>query len=192
MKKFNGYEEAKPITENMKLPSGGYVVKILDAKEETFDWGGVLAIRFDIAEGEFDGFYKKQYENQTQEDKKWKGVLRLYEPKDDGTDSDNFTKRRFKTAMMAIEESNQNFHWDWDERKLKGNLVGALFGNTEWEYNGKTGFYTECRGFIPIQKVRDGAFKIPADKLLKNRSTTQRQDEIPAGFQEVNDDDIPF
>ena len=195
MKKFNGYDEAKPIVDRQKLPAGGYVVKILNAKEETFDWGGILAIRFDIAEGEFKDFYKNDYENQNQEDRKWKGVLRLYLPKDDGSDVDNFTKRKFKTVMDAIEKSNRGFRWEWDEVKLKGNVVGALFGNTEWEYNGRTGFYTECRTFCDVQKVRDGAFRMPADKLLKNSTSpaaASKNDDLPAGFQDVTDDDIPF
>lgn len=76
----------------------------------------VLVIAFDIAEGEQAGFYKRNYDSQTQEDKKWKGVYRLYCPKDDGTDQDNWTKRRFKTVMEAFESSNEKYHWNWDEK----------------------------------------------------------------------------
>ena len=41
-------------------------------------------------------------------------------PKDDGTDLDNATIRKFKTDIIAIEESNPSFHWDWDEKKMVG------------------------------------------------------------------------
>lgn len=192
MRKFNGYNEAKILTEQKKLPAGGYIVKILDAKEEHYDWGDKLAIRFDIAEGEYRGFYKEQYDSQQQEDKKWKGTLRLTIPTDDGSERDNFLKRVFKSAMTAIEESNAGFTFDWDESKLKNLMVGALFGNNEYEFSGKHGFYTACRNFISVEKIKNGEFKIPADKLLDGKSSEVMKD-IPDGMAPLDDDeDIPF
>ena len=77
MERINGYEDAKAYTDAEKLPAGGYVVKILDVNELVYDWGKVLAISFDITEGEYTDFYKNNYKMQQQEDKKWKGVYRL-------------------------------------------------------------------------------------------------------------------
>ena len=64
MKEPKGYSEAQAYTENEKLPAGGYPIKIMAAKVDTYDWGEVLLIQFDISEGQYKGFYKKNYESQ--------------------------------------------------------------------------------------------------------------------------------
>ena len=45
MKAFNGFE-AKRSAAKEPLPAGGYVAKIMGAKEETYTWGSVLVISF--------------------------------------------------------------------------------------------------------------------------------------------------
>ena len=63
MKRYNG-AAAEKIASREQLPVGGYEVKIISAKEEVFDWGTRLAIAFDIAEGDYAGFYQKDFDNQ--------------------------------------------------------------------------------------------------------------------------------
>ena len=92
--------------------------------------------------------------------------------------------------MFAFEDSNDGFHWDWDEKKLKGLTVGALFRNKQWEYNGQTGWTTECCELIPAQDVRENSFRMPKDKPLKKQAG---QTSTPADFEEItDDDDLPF
>lgn len=76
--------------------------------------------------------------------------------------------RRFKTVMNAFEDSNKGYRFDWDEKKLKGLLIGALFNNKEYEFNGRHGFFTNCHSLVTVEKIRSGKFEIPADTLLKN------------------------
>ena len=45
------YQKAQAYTEQEKLPPGGYVLEIMDAKEQANDWGDTLVIAFDISEG---------------------------------------------------------------------------------------------------------------------------------------------
>ena len=187
--KPKGYDEAQPYTEVEKLPPGGYVVKIMNAKVQTYHWGNVLVIAFDIIEGEQTGFYKRNYDAQTQEDKKWKGTFRINLPKDDGTEQDGWTLRSMKTNMNAIEDSNEGYAWNWDETSLKDKIVGALFRNREYDFQGRHGFYTECCKFMAVEKIRDGEFRIPDDKLLGN---SKADSSTPEGFTEITDDDIPF
>lgn len=191
MKSFSGYE-AKKKTMRENLPAGGYVVKIMDVKEQTYTWGSVLEMSLDVIEGERAGFFQSDYENNINEDRKWRGKYRLNIPKDDGTKEDGWTKNTFNGAMYAFEDSNKNYHWDWNEAGLKGKIVGALFRNKEWEYDGKTGWTTECCELIPAQDVRDNNFKIPKDKPLKNKQPAKST--IPAGFEDItdDDDDLPF
>lgn len=195
MKPFSGYE-AKKKTTREHIPAGGYVVKVLDVKEDECKWGNVLEISFDVIEGQYTGFFKADYKNNGYEDKKWRGKYRLNVPKDDGTDEDNQTKVNFNDVMYSFEDSNNKFHWDWDETKLKGLTIGALFRRKEWEINGYTGFWSECCKLIPAQDIRDGNFEIPKDKLLNNKKNNKAQELGVGGpsFEDITDtdDEFPF
>lgn len=173
MRKLNGYEAAQVYSEQERLPAGGYVLKILDVKYQENDWGDVIILSFDIEEGEHKGFYAVNYKAQTQEDKKWKGTYRLRVPKDDGSEQDGWTMRRFKTVVSNFEESNQGYHWNWDEQSLKGKLIGALFNNKEYSFNGREGFFTNCHSLVTAEKIRTGKFEIPADTLLKDKAASR-------------------
>ena len=189
MKPFNGYEAKRQSTREI-LPAGGYIVKILDATEVTYDWGNVIEISFDVIEGQYKDFFRNDYKNNNSEDKKWRGKYRLNEPKDDGSEKDGWTKNTFNGAMYALENSNPGFRWDWNEKKLKGLTVGALYRNKEWEMKGNTGWTTECCSFIPAADIQEKKYKIPKDKPISKKSTSK----ATTGFEEISctDDDLPF
>lgn len=190
------YDETQVYDALEKLPVGGYVLKILGVKVESYNWGQVLVLRVDVAEGEHAGFYQKNYEMQ-QDNKKWKGTFRINLPKDDGTEQDSWAVKRLKASMTAIEKSNEGYAWNWDENSLKGKLVGGLFGNKEYEYNGQRGFFTDCRTLCSVEKIRSGNFTIPADKMLKEPANNGFATggyiaaEMPDSFQAI-DCDCPF
>lgn len=192
MKKFNNYDETKPYTSAERLPIGGYELKIMDAVEKNYQWGSVMVISFDIATGEQKDFFTNNYKNQQGEDRKWKGTFRLNIPTDDGSEADTWRKRKFKTVMNAIEDSNPGFHWSWDEKQLKGKLVGGIFNNKEYEYNGSRGFFTNCHSLVTIETIRNGKYEIPADTLLKGARPSQQEN---TDFMTVPDDgmdELPF
>ncbi|WP_130861454.1 hypothetical protein [Bacilliculturomica massiliensis] len=193
MKKLAGFEKAAPYADQAPLPVGGYILKILDARETENSWGGSsLVISFDIEEGDYKGFFSKNYKAQTQEDKKWKGTARWNVPNDDGSEKDAKAMRAFKTMITAIEDSNEGYHWDWDEIKLKGKIVGGVFGRKEYDFDGRHGFYTTCRNFKAVHAIREGSFKVPADWLLNREQGTSIPSEIPEGFEPLSDEDMPF
>lgn len=176
MRPFKDYETTQTITGSRQLPVGAYICTILKAEEKVYNTskGGEwhkLEISFDIAEGENKGFYAADYRAQTGEDKKWKGVIRLNVPNDDGSEMDAWNKRSFKTNMQAIEESNNGYHWDWNEAQLKNKTVGIVFRSEEWEYNGRSGWRTAAFKFIPAADVKSGNFKIPDPKPLKGKAS---------------------
>lgn len=187
MQQYNGYKAERQTAREI-LPAGGYICKILDAKEIEYSWGKVIAISFDVVEGEHKDFYENDYANNTNEDKKWRGVYRLAEPKDDGSEKDGWTKNTFNGAMWALEQSNPGYHWDWNETALKGKLVGVLMRNKEWEHEGKTGWTTEAGMLESIDNVRAGTFKPLKDKPLKAKSGANN------GFSAINDleAELPF
>jgi len=196
MKAFSDYDKTQTASAGVgKLPVGGYILKILDAKVQTYSSGSQqLVISFDIAEGDHKDYYKEKYTASKYEDKKWSGTYRLWLPKDDGSEQDGWTKKKLKTAFVAIEESNSGYHWDWDENKLKGKMVGGVFGEKEWENKdtGATGVYTACSYFCKVDDIRAGKFKVPDLVPLKNKPTGS----VPDGFVNVPDDatmdELPF
>ena len=170
MRAYKGYNEAKVYTEAEKLPVGAYIVRLMKgARVEKYTWGEVLLVPFDIDEGEYKDFYTKQFQSSQMEDKKYKGVFRMTLPKEDGSEQDEWTLRRLKTNFVAVEDSNPNYHWDWNEAGLAGKKVGMLFQNTEWEFDGKTGWSAQPHSMKSIDDIRDGKYKLPADKPLKNK-----------------------
>lgn len=187
MKQFGGFE-AKKSAAREPLPAGGYVAKILNAEEVSYDWGSVLLISFDIMEGQYKDFFAKDYKEQDREDKKWRGTYRLSEPKDDGSEKDGWTKRTFGNAIWSVEESNPGYHWDWNEVGLKEKIVGVLFRNREWEMNGNTGWTTECCALASVDDIRQGKYRQPKDKPLKT-SGASNSNFMPASD---NSGDLPF
>ena len=198
MRRLNGYQSAKAYTDNERLPVGGYILKILDVKYQENSWGDVILLSFDIAEGEQAGFFKQNWSCQTGEDKKWKGVYRLRVPKDDGSEQDTWTMRRFKTVITNFEESNKGYHWNWEEQTLNGLSIGALFNNKEYEVDGRRGFFTNCHSLVNTEKIRSGKFEIPADTLLKTGISQNygTPSSVGDGFMnipdDVNDEALPF
>lgn len=172
MKQFSGFEAKKSAGARELLPAGGYVAKILNAEEVSYDWGNVLLISFDILEGQYKDFFATDYHNQDREDKKWRGTFRLNVPKDDGSEKDGWTKRTFGNSIWSVEASNPGYHWDWNEATLKGKIVGVLFRNREWEMNGNTGWTTECCALTSVDDIRQGKFRQPKDKPLKSNNMT--------------------
>ena len=94
-----------------KLPVGAYVCTILGVRLDEGQNGNsdVITIQFDVAEGDYKGFFQNQYKNNTSEDKKYKGMYRIYTPKDDGTEQDGWTKNAFAKWTTAFEKSNNNY-----------------------------------------------------------------------------------
>lgn len=199
--KPKNWENVKAFAERRKLPVGAYVCRIKQSVVKTESYGTQLCLLFDIEDGEFAGYYQDDFDHNQNDDKKWKGVLRYFVPTDDGSERDEWTKSRFKGLITAIEESNRGYVFDWDERSLKGRVLGIVFRNEEWEYDGKTGWTARPFLAISADSVADGTFTIPKDKPLKNKAAAPGfgfpAPAAPAssGFAEMpdyNDSDVPF
>lgn len=168
----SNWNQVQEFTEKVKLPLGAYVCKVQNVRVDSYDGNSAqLCICFDIAEGEYTGFYKREFDTNNSENKKFKGVLRIWLPKDDGTDKDEWTKRTLKGVVTAFERSNIGYKWNWDERSLVGRMIGILFRNEEWEYEGKSGWTVRPFRAISVDSVRNGDFALPEDKPLKSKSS---------------------
>lgn len=198
MKALNGYSEAKATTfgDIPKLEPGGYVLKILNVKEEQTAWGTTrIALQFDVEEGENKGIFQKIYDATPDEweNKKWKGSHRINVPQDKGDGKYPKALGFFKSQIEAFEKSNNglfiNCNSDWDVSVLKGKLVGAVFNEKEWEMNGNTGFFTQCKRLVPAEIIRSGNFTIPKPDMLDKSSSSG---EATSDFVEIEDDGVPF
>lgn len=196
--KPRNWDNVQAFADRPKLPVGAYVCKINQAAVRDSDYGPQLCLVFDIAEGEYSGFYAADFKSSQQQDKKWKGVLRQFLPKDDGSDKDEWTKSSLKGLLTAIENSNYGFIWNWDERSLAGKEIGIIFRNEEWEYNGKTGWTARPYRGCSVDTVRDGTYTLPKDKPLKSSSGLGNwvAPVLPSvsDYAEIEDDDsqLPF
>lgn len=193
IRRFRDYDSVKPYGEGIEmLPRGGYVCTIMGAKPEENRFGQSIRIAFDISEGDYAGYFKRKYDANPREDKKWPAVYRLNVPKDDGSEKDGWTKRRFKTFIEALEASNDGYHFDWDENQFKGKQVGIVFNYRQWEFNGQVGLTPNAVNAVSAESIRQGRFKIPDDKLLP--AANDKPSSIPAGFTPIEgtDDDLPF
>lgn len=168
MEKFD-FKKERTFSGREQLPVGGYVCNIISAKEEVYDWGKKLNIAFDVAEGDYAGIFKRDYDNNTNENKKWRGVFKLNLPKDDGSEQDAWNKRRFGNTIWAIEQSNPGYTWNWDEKSLKGKKIGLIFRNEEWAMEGRSGWSSRAGGADSIDNIRSGKYRMLPDKPLRNK-----------------------
>jgi hypothetical protein len=191
MKQFSGFEAKKTGGSSREiLPAGGYVCTILSAKEEVYSWGSKLAVAVDVDEGEYKGFFKKDFDGNDREDRKWRGTFRLTVPNDDGSEQDDWNKRKFGNFVWAVQESNPGYVWNWGEKTLKGKKVGLIWRNKEWEVNGRTGWTTEAGGSTSVENIREGKYRLLKELPLKNRPKTV--DTVDAVDTVDNEDDLPF
>lgn len=190
MKKFDKYETAqiKRGTIFEQLPKGAYVIKIKAAKEEANknSEGSHIKVEFDIAEGEYKDFYLKQFESMTDEDKKWPydGVYNLVAPDDN---SPQWMINNFGTFVAALEDSNEGYHWNWDETKWKGLVIGSLFRIEQTENNGNIYDHTRPFWFKDAQAIRDNKYgRLPKDKLISAKDDFVSLSNVPG------EDELPF
>lgn len=190
IRKPKNWNEVQEYTDRQKLPLDAYVCKVKQCKVVDTNYGEQLAMLFDITEGEYTGYFQKDFASNTAQDKKWRGVMRVWIPKDDGSENDEMTKRTFKGMTTAFERSNPGYQWDWNENSLAGKTVGILFRNEEYDYQGKQGWTVRPFRTISADTVRDGEYTLPKDKPLKNKPAA-----ISAannGYMDAEDDDLPF
>lgn len=194
IKRPSNWDSVQAFTERRKLPLGAYVCCIKQANVQQNTWGDQLCILFDIEDGEYAGFYDADFKGNTREDKKWKGVLRYFLPLDNGDEKDEYTKSSFKGLVTSIEESNPGYTWNWDERTLKGKLLGIIFRNEEWEYNEKSGWTVRPWRACSVDTVADGSYTLPKDKPLKKAETASYGNAYtyPPEYTNIDDSQLPF
>lgn len=159
MKKISGYDKIQEGGSFKKLPVGGYVVKILDATDVPEK--EYLRISFDVAEGEYKGFFAEEYKNDTRDGKKWPNAgtfIRSYKEK---------ALPMLKGFTVAVEKSNKGYSWDFDEKTLKNKVVGLVLGEEEFvNSSGKVRTRTYVSAVRSVDTIKKGEFTVPELKKI--------------------------
>lgn len=191
MRKPSDWENTKGVGQSFKrLPVGGYVCKVMKANENSVKGKEVLEVYFDIAEGDYAGFYKESYDSDTRKEKKWNGLYTVFLKKKDGS-----TNPFFKSFITSIEESN-GIQFNWNVDQLKGLLFGGVFYGREYTKNdGSVGKIVEVHHAQSVDSIRKGDYTVPELEQAKASASTPKET-APDGFYPVIDDevedDLPF
>ena len=185
MRKPDGYDEAKSST---FIPDGAYEILIIDAGEVEVEGKKKLKIKFDIADGDFKGYYSNKYKYQLKhpwENHKveWKGTF--YTPTE-GKGVYLLTK-----LIDAIEKSNPPFHFEFkdnSEKSLKGKRLGLIFKADSFK-NQKG----EIVHFVRKTPITLDDLKAKTNTATQGEKNTQNSNENDDLFVEnVDELDIPF
>lgn len=186
MEKVQGYDEAQAITgEYERLNAGGYICKIISAKEEKSKSGKrMLVLALDIVEGDKKDFFRNRFNENSNPNKKWPAGA-IYRQMLEGEKAAGF----LKGLMTSLEASNDGFKWDWDEKKLADLKCGAIFGEEEYEkMDESVGTTTKVKFIRTVKAIQDGNFKVPELKKLPEKgeafedfvnSVTSDKDDLP-------------
>ena len=191
MENYTSY--AKQLSQFEVLPAGGYIAKIIDVDDRS--WNGhkepAHLIMMDIAEGEHMALYQKN--NQGADKARWLSYW-FAEP---SKNSPDWLLSKVGGIQTSLAESNDNVDLS-TPHAWKGKLVGVVVGDEEAESQSGTVYTRPYVSYIcSTDRIRKGegqpgGYKIP--KLKKLDAVSPR----PVSSSELTDsfsaaeDDIPF
>lgn len=197
MKAFEGFKSEASGNSYPMLPVGAYVCEIKNVKIDGKEPDQQLILRLDIVEGEFSGYYTKRYEHDAGRSAerhdyhtKYKGDFRIQIPNEDNKKREHieWDIRNFNGAIWCIEQSNDGYKWNWDEKTLKGKLVGINV--RAGTFNGNP--YTQIGRLEPVGDVRKGICKPMKPREDSNPPAAAETTDPATGFTAVETADLPF
>ncbi len=198
MRPINNWENVKEAGGDFEnLPAGGYVceIKKVTEKKNKNNNGTRLEIWFEISEGEWRGFFERDWRNQAREDKYWHGQINQNIPLD-GSPKYEAQCSFFKSFINAIEDSNPGYHWAWDENTLVNRRCGVIFGEQEkMSKRGNKYIATYASSIVSVAAIKEGKYKIPELKALETKdepASTFSGDWSGGGQFSAPDGDLPF
>lgn len=170
-----------------RFPAGGHICQIIKAWCETTQNGSEqLVLALEVAEGEYKGFFGKQYNDRRSrnQDAKWPCIFKQFALGMDGQ-----TNPYFKGMLKSIEESNAGYKWNWNEGSLANKFIGMIFREEEFEANDGS-IKTTVRPAFPrsVQRIRDGV-DVPEIKRL-NGNKGNAQNAPTNAFQNAQNNDF--
>lgn len=186
MKAINNWDKVQATSDGFPtLPVGGYICMILKCEEKpNRNSGGThLEVWFDVAEGDYAGFFGADYNSQQGENRFWRGIVYQNIP-DESSEKYNQQCSFFKRFTNALEASNEGYHWDWNETGLKGKKIGVVFGEVERESRAGTRYFiTRPDSVTDIESIEAVKYRVPKTKYLPVK---------PEATEELNEANLPF
>ena len=174
MRPIEGWDLINEAGELKRLPAGPQACKIIEvvdvSDKEYFD------VYFDIAEGEFKGYFAALQANTG---KNYGRITRSYK-----TNALPF----FKAFITAVEKSNPNYKWDWNEKSLSGKFCAVNFRDEEYMVDGEVKVMAKAFEIRSLQSLRAGEIKVqPLKKLESVSASTSVVSPV-----QLSDDELPF
>lgn len=184
MRVIENYENIQASSGEFARPgNGGYILEIVNVTDVPYNAqtgkGDYLKIDYDIAVGDFKGYYTAQ--NERFGGGKWlANTICSYKEKMLG---------RFKHFTNCVEESNPGFKWNWQEERLIGCRFGATLQEEEYLNNeGEVRTKLVVKDIKTVKQIQSGDFKVPTTKKLERTAAPV------SDFVVLNDtdDSLPF
>jgi len=178
MKPILGYDSVNEAGEFKRLPAGIYGVKITSVKD--VPEREYLELTVDITKGEFANYFSTLVANGLKDTSK---TIRSYK-----TNAIPF----FKAFITAVEKTNPGYAWDWDEQKLVGKNVIAVFGDEEYlDNDGNVKVGTHLVEFRSLEAYQQGKIQVPElKKLPESEKPAVATEEVQ--LQQMDLTDLPF
>lgn len=191
--------EAKGMEDFKTLPIGAYecvirkaqVYKNPTTEKESFK------VQVDIASGEYKGYFRQRYDNDTRSDKTWDNNATRYL----AFQGDNTAY--FKGFITCVENSNTGYKWDWNEEKLTGKKICGIFQYEEYErQDGTKGVKVRLSKFRSLDKIKDievsdnvklvdGSY-MSIDDYNEHKATATAEEIFGPSIVETEPSDVPF
>jgi hypothetical protein len=173
MKKPDGYDQSEAKDGVFKRPSAGpCILGVTNATtQKNKNQEQQLVLFLDIAEGEFKNFYRQQGERFNK-----KQYLRFYQ------NTEGKSLPHFKGIVLAFEESNQGFKFDFDESTLVKRRIGANLREEEYvrTKDGAIGTNLRVAYLCSVRSVVEGKHKVlPIKKLARQEPGDDDEFEPP-------------
>lgn len=184
MKPIEGYDLVNEAGDFKRLPAGIYgvrITKVVDHPNEEY-----LEIHSDIVKGEYANYFKTLEESGM---KDTSTHLRSYKTK---------ALPFFKAFVTAVEKTNPGYHWDWDEQKLVGKNVMAVFAEEEYQTkDGNIIVVTNLVEFRSLEAFKEGRITVPPLKKLKPEDVklptpSEPQESKNLELVDIPDEELPF
>ena len=171
--------EVQPAGEG--LPAGGYVLKIVKAKEETVTgWGDTVEIVYDIAEGEKKGHYAS--------DEDWKHTTSIFI-----TDKDGNPQRGFRSFLDNLVNDNPNFKIEGfnNAKQLEGLIFGGCIQKRHYiNQKGEEKYSMDVLKRVSADDIRKGTYEMPEEKQIKKKN--DNSDDVKDISEFTGDVDVAF
>lgn len=183
MKKINDWENIKESSDFKRLEPGAYICAI-KAVEDVSD-KEYLKIYFDIVKGDNKGYFQKLYDSDTRKDKKWPiagTLIRSYK---------EAALSMFKGFCTAVEKSNKNYKWNFDEKTLVKKYIGLIIADEEYlNTKGQKRVRNYVASVRSLEAIEKGDFTIPALKEIDESKVAESKKKEEDFIDPFSDNDV--